>query len=76
MSENLISPEENEDSINYNEQLSSHTLNSNIKVEKVLEFPTGEQISDDRVPSLAYASDHFSLVADFRIKASVSELEE
>ena len=71
----------NEDNINYNElqdesQFTSQSHCSNIKVEKVLEFPTGEQISSDRVPSLAYASDHFSLIADFKIKSSVSELEE
>ena len=76
-----ISAEDTEDNIHYNElqdesQFTSQSLCSNIKVEKVLEFPTGEQISADRVPSLAYASDHFSLIADFKIKSSVSELEE
>ena len=71
----------NEDNISYNElqdesQYTSQSCNSNIKVEKVLDFPTGEQISADRVPSLSYASDHFSLIADFKIKSNISELEE
>lgn len=39
----------------------------NLEVEAVLEMPTGEEIGDGRVPSLAYPSDHFSLVCDFKI---------
>lgn len=39
----------------------------NLEVEAVLELPTGEEIGENRVPSLAYPSDHFSLVCDFRI---------
>ena len=36
-----------------------------VKVTSTLEFPTEEQLGEGRVPSHAYASDHFSLVADF-----------
>ncbi|RZB38607.1 Exo endo phos domain containing protein, partial [Asbolus verrucosus] len=38
-----------------------------LEVEAVLELPTGEEIGEDRVPSFAYPSDHFSLVCDFKI---------
>lgn len=38
-----------------------------LDLEAVLELPTGEEIGEDRVPSLAYPSDHFSLVCDFKI---------
>lgn len=37
-------------------------------VEAVLDFPTGEEIGEGRVPSFGYPSDHFSLVCDFRFK--------
>eukprot|EP00095_Tigriopus_kingsejongensis_P005846 maker-scaffold697_size109876-snap-gene-0.26 protein:Tk05846 transcript:maker-scaffold697_size109876-snap-gene-0.26-mRNA-1 annotation:"Nocturnin" len=39
-----------------------------LEVEAVLDFPSGEEIGQNRLPSLAYASDHFSLVADFTLK--------
>ena len=32
-----------------------------------LEMPTEEQIGEDRLPSLQFASDHLSLVADIKI---------
>ncbi|XP_056643519.1 nocturnin isoform X2 [Diorhabda sublineata] len=38
-----------------------------LELEAVLDFPTGEEIGENRVPSLAYPSDHFSLVCDFKI---------
>lgn len=41
-----------------------------LKVEAVLDMPTGEQIGENRLPSLNYASDHFSLVADFKLVRS------
>ena len=59
-----------------NTQTTAQSLISSIQVEKVLDFPTGDQISPDRLPSLAYASDHLSLLADFKFKSIVSELEE
>lgn len=37
-------------------------------VEALLEFPTGDEIGEGRVPSFNYPSDHFSLVCDFRFK--------
>ncbi|PSN54887.1 Nocturnin [Blattella germanica] len=37
-------------------------------VEAVLDFPSGEDIGEGRVPSFSYPSDHFSLVCDFRFK--------
>ena len=40
-----------------------------VQVEAVLEFPSGSDIGPERSPNLAYASDHFSLVADLVIKA-------
>lgn len=38
-----------------------------MRVDSVLAFPNGDDIGPGRVPSLAYASDHFSLVADMTI---------
>ena len=38
------------------------------KVDAVLDFPSGEDIGEGRVPSFNYPSDHFSLVCDFRFK--------
>lgn len=38
-----------------------------LKTEAVVDFPTGEDIGEGRVPSLQYPSDHFSLICDFRI---------
>ena len=38
-----------------------------MKVDSVLQMPTGEQISENRLPSFNYASDHFSLLADLRL---------
>lgn len=40
---------------------------NNMEVEAILEFPTGEEIGENRVPSLSYPSDHFSLVCDFKL---------
>ena len=37
-------------------------------VEAVLDFPSGDDIGEGRVPSFSYPSDHFSLVCDFRFK--------
>ena len=54
----------------------AQTLINKLQVEKVLDFPTGEQISQDRLPSLSYASDHFSLLAHFKLSSIVSESEE
>jgi nocturnin len=39
-----------------------------LSVEAVLDFPTGDEIGEGRVPSFGYPSDHFSLVCDFRLK--------
>ncbi|KAL1117149.1 hypothetical protein AAG570_004476 [Ranatra chinensis] len=36
------------------------------KVVDVLQFPTGDDIGQGRVPSMSYPSDHFSLVCDLR----------
>ena len=33
-----------------------------------LDMPTEEQIGEDRLPSLQFASDHLSLVAELRFK--------
>ncbi|XP_018898393.2 nocturnin isoform X2 [Bemisia tabaci] len=44
-----------------------------LNVEAVLKFPTGEEIGQDRVPSLKYPSDHFSLVCDFSYRDPKSE---
>jgi len=33
----------------------------------VLEFPSGEEIGPDRIPSMSYPSDHFSLVCDLQL---------
>ncbi|XP_017767786.1 PREDICTED: nocturnin isoform X2 [Nicrophorus vespilloides] len=38
-----------------------------LEVDAVLEFPTGDEIGPDRVPSNNYPSDHFSLVCDFKL---------
>ncbi|XP_013402229.1 nocturnin [Lingula anatina] len=38
-----------------------------ITVEKVLKFPTGEEIGPGRLPSVTYPSDHLSLVCDLSI---------
>ncbi|KAF5278843.1 hypothetical protein FQR65_LT03531 [Abscondita terminalis] len=40
-------------------------------VEAVLDFPSGDEIGQDRVPSYLYPSDHFSLVCDFRLVNSL-----
>ena len=44
-----------------------------LKVESVLGFPSGSDIGSGRVPSDAYASDHFSLVADFKLIPAEAE---
>lgn len=41
--------------------------NSNLEVDAVLEFPTGDDIGKDRLPSHIYPSDHLSLICDFKI---------
>ncbi|XP_018579582.1 nocturnin isoform X2 [Anoplophora glabripennis] len=41
-----------------------------LEVDAVLELPTEEEIGENRVPSFAYPSDHFSLVCDFKIGLS------
>ncbi|KAK5639772.1 hypothetical protein RI129_010583 [Pyrocoelia pectoralis] len=38
-----------------------------MEVEAVLDFPSGDEIGKDRVPSYLYPSDHFSLVCDLRL---------
>jgi len=38
-----------------------------MRVDSVLEMPTGEQIGENRLPNFNYASDHFSLLADLRL---------
>ncbi|XP_050301160.1 nocturnin isoform X2 [Anthonomus grandis grandis] len=43
---------------------------SKFEVEAVLEFPSGEEIGNGRVPSMSYPSDHFSLVCDFKIRTN------
>ena len=64
------------ESIENNVRSKSHPVCNQIQVEKVLDFPTGDQISVDRIPSFSYASDHFSLLADFKLKSVISESEE
>ena len=49
---------------------------NNLQVEKVLDFPTGSQIGNDRLPNLAFASDHLSLLVDFKFTSIVSTPEE
>lgn len=39
-----------------------------MEVEAVLDFPSEEEIGEDRVPSFSYPSDHFSLVCDLKLK--------
>ncbi|KAF5272703.1 hypothetical protein FQA39_LY07730 [Lamprigera yunnana] len=39
-------------------------------VEAVLDFPSGDEIGQDRIPSYLYPSDHFSLVCDFKLMHS------
>lgn len=38
----------------------------------LLEFPSGEEIGVDRIPSLSYPSDHFSLVCDLDLDSTKS----
>ena len=38
-----------------------------LKLKALLNFPTDEQIGQDRLPSFRYPSDHFSLVAEFAL---------
>jgi len=38
-----------------------------VQVEAVLDFPSGDEIGLDRLPSHSYASDHFSLACDFKV---------
>ncbi|XP_075228661.1 NADP/NADPH phosphatase nocturnin isoform X1 [Lycorma delicatula] len=37
------------------------------QIDGILQFPTGEEIGEGRVPSLRYPSDHFSLVCDLTL---------
>ncbi|XP_061580638.1 nocturnin [Cololabis saira] len=39
-----------------------------LRVDAVLDMPTGEQIGPNRLPSFSYPSDHLSLVCDFSFK--------
>ncbi|XP_068445028.1 nocturnin [Clinocottus analis] len=39
-----------------------------LRVDKVLDMPTEEQIGPNRLPSFSYPSDHLSLVCDFSFK--------
>ncbi|KAH6936959.1 hypothetical protein HPB50_024441 [Hyalomma asiaticum] len=43
------------------------------ELEARLDLPTEDQIGPGRVPSLAYASDHFSLVADLALPFRISD---
>lgn len=43
------------------------------QLEARLDLPTEDQIGPGRVPSLAYASDHFSLVADLALPFRISD---
>ena len=78
----ISSEDDDEANVMYNESIEnnskskSHALCNQVQVEKVLDFPTGEQISIDRIPSFSYASDHFSLLADFKLKSMAPESEE
>ena len=38
-----------------------------LKTVSTLDMPTEEQIGEDRLPSLEFASDHLSLVADIKL---------
>ena len=38
-----------------------------MRVDSILEMPTGDQIGENRLPNFNYASDHFSLLADLRL---------
>jgi len=40
---------------------------SGLRAESVLDFPSGEDIGEGRLPSEAFASDHLSLIANFRL---------
>ncbi|XP_034395648.1 nocturnin-like isoform X1 [Cyclopterus lumpus] len=40
-----------------------------LRVDRVLDMPTEEQIGPNRLPSFSYPSDHLSLVCDFSFKA-------
>lgn len=42
--------------------------NEDMEVDAVLDFPTAQEIGEDRVPSFSYPSDHFSLVCDLKLK--------
>uniref|UniRef100_A0A1A9WEA5 Nocturnin n=1 Tax=Glossina brevipalpis TaxID=37001 RepID=A0A1A9WEA5_9MUSC len=43
---------------------------NHLKVTNCLEFPSDNEIGKNRIPSLQYPSDHFSLVCDFEIHES------
>jgi len=47
----------------------SSSCSKALTLDAVLDFPSGEDIGEGRLPSEAFASDHFSLVADFRLAA-------
>lgn len=42
---------------------------NHFNVDAVLEFPTDSDIGPERIPSLKYPSDHFSLICDFKFKS-------
>lgn len=46
---------------------------NDFQLEGRLDLPTEDQIGPGRVPSLAYASDHFSLVADLSLPFRISD---
>lgn len=46
-----------------------------LEVRDVLEFPREEDIGNDRVPSMSYPSDHFSLVCDFKLVHATNGLD-
>lgn len=45
----------------------------NLEVDAVLDCPSGDDIGENRLPSPAYASDHFSLVCDLKLTPSSSK---
>ena len=47
-----------------------------LKTVSTLDMPTEEQIGEDRLPSLHFASDHLSLVAELRFELSSNQEKE
>ncbi len=44
-----------------------------LRVDRVLGFPSGEELGPGRLPCEAFASDHLSLIADFSFVASAQQ---